>query len=108
MKLTCSKCGLYKEPERIFSQAYCKPCHAENMRMNRPKHSELNPIQKMKANARAYANVYKRRGKIKSQPCNQCGYEISQFHHEDYEKPLQVEHLCRPCHLELHRIKAIA
>lgn len=103
MKLTCSKCGMYKEPDRMFSQRYCNPCHAEYMRLTRPKHSELNPLQKKKANARSYANVYLKRGQLDRKPCFQCGYEITQFHHEDYEKPLEVQHLCRPCHLELHR-----
>lgn len=105
MKLTCSKCGLYKEPDRMFSQAYCLPCKAEYGRLNRVKHGDLNPIQKKKANARSYANVYKKRGQLESKPCFQCGYEITEFHHEDYDKPLQVQNLCRECHMELHRNK---
>lgn len=107
MKLTCSKCGQYKEPDRLFSQNYCKACHAEWMRMYRPKHRELNPAQKKKANARSYANTYLKRGELKRERCQVCKYEITEFHHEDYDKPLQVEHLCRTCHLELHRNKNI-
>lgn len=105
MKLTCSKCGLYKEPERMFSQRYCSMCHAENMRLTRPKHSELNPTQKKKANARSYANEYLKRGKLKREPCQECKFEVTQFHHEDYDRPLEIKHLCRACHLELHRNK---
>lgn len=105
MKLTCSKCGLYKEPDRLYTQNYCCACHADYMRLNRPKHSELNPVQKKKANARSYANVYLKRGDLKKEPCQVCKYEITQFHHENYDKPLEVSHLCRTCHLELHRKK---
>lgn len=56
----------------------------------------------MKANARAYANVYQRRGKLVPKPCEVCGDE-AQKHHEDYSKPLQVMWLCRGCHVEHHR-----
>lgn len=73
------------------------------MRLTRPKHSELSPEAKMKANARAYAHVYRDRGHIKKENCKECGSEESQMHHEDYSKPTQVEWLCRPCHLSIHR-----
>jgi len=102
MKLTCSKCGEYKEPDRLYDYRYCRACHAQWMRGNRPKHSELNATAKKKATARSYANVYKKRGTIIPKPCEKCGYEITQFHHEDYDRPLEVNHLCRPCHLDLH------
>jgi hypothetical protein len=34
--------------------------------------------------------------------CVKCGDENSQMHHEDYDKPLEVIWVCRPCHLKLH------
>lgn len=105
MKITCSKCDAFLELSRLGKQRYCMPCHAEHMRLTRPKHCELPPVPRMKANARSYANVYKKRGVLNRRPCEQCGNELSQFHHEDYSKPLEVKHLCRPCHLELHRMK---
>ncbi len=72
------------------------------MRAHRPIHSDLDPVAKFKANARAYANVYQRRGKLIPQPCERCGVEHAQKHHEDYTKPLEVRWLCRPCHLAEH------
>jgi len=72
------------------------------MRENRPKHSELSNEQKLKANARAYANVYLNRGKIKKENCSICGSTESQMHHKDYYKPLEVTWLCRDHHLILH------
>lgn len=72
------------------------------MRRTRPKHSELKPEARKKATARAYAKVYQKRGKLKRQPCLFCGARAVEKHHMDYDKPLQVLWLCRPCHLDLH------
>lgn len=67
---------------------------------------KLNPLtteQQKKDNCRSYAGVYLRRGLIKKLPCQNCGSEKSQMHHPDYDKPLEIVWLCRPCHLTLHR-----
>lgn len=73
------------------------------MRSWRPKHSELSPEQRKKANARAYANTYLRRGKIKRAPCEVCGAKRAEMHHPDYDRPLDVRWLCREHHLAEHR-----
>ena len=57
---------------------------------------------------RSYAGVYKRRGKLIKQPYQACDDEASEMHHEDYNKPLDVQWLCRECHLGLHRIETAA
>jgi hypothetical protein len=41
-------------------------------------------------------------GKIIRQNCSKCGSEESQMHHSDYLKPLEIEWLCRPCHILEH------
>jgi hypothetical protein len=45
-----------------------------------------------------------RRGHVqKPEHCSNCGTACSpDAHHADYEKPLEVEWLCRPCHLAAH------
>lgn len=49
----------------------------------------------------------KRNGDIQPQPCETCGAEPTEGHHEDYAKPLEIVWLCRPCHLEEHaRLRA--
>lgn len=97
----CSGCG-GDLGDRYKKQFYCKSCHAKYMRENRPKHRDLPDNARKKATARAYANVYLKRGKIKKEPCRICGDLKSQMHHEDYSKPTEVIWLCRKCHLELH------
>lgn len=44
--------------------------------------------------------------------CESCGGNrgkgVVQAHHRDYSKPLEVEWLCQPCHLEQHRTEVAA
>lgn len=94
---TCSKCG----NEHGRNGAYCCSCHAAYMREWRKTHP-LNEDQRKRDSARSYAQEYKKRGKIKPQPCNICGSEKSQMHHPDHELPLLIAWLCRECHLAWH------
>ena len=95
--MICSRCG--KEHFRS-KQRYCKDCHATYMRDWRKLHP-LTPDQKVKDAARSYAGVYKRRGKLTPQTCEECDAP-AEMHHDDYGKPLKVRWLCRTHHLDLH------
>lgn len=35
--------------------------------------------------------------------CLDCGITAKDYHHEDYQKPLEVIPLCRKCHIARHR-----
>jgi ribosomal protein S27AE len=99
----CSNCGGVnaRRPQR-----YCHECHASYMRRTRPRHAELPEDQRRRAVARAYANVYRKRGLLKPKPCERCGSKNVQMHHDDYSQPLQVRWLCLTCHHDLHRTSA--
>ena len=43
-------------------------------------------------------------GELKRQPCEVCGNEKSQAHHDDYSKPLDVRWLCQKHHYEHHKL----
>ena len=58
-------------------------------------------MARQRANARSYANVYLKRGKLVRQPCEVCGAD-AEMHHDDYSKPLDVRWLCREHHLDHH------
>src|SRR4051812_39153823 len=51
-------------------------------------------------NAYVIFKIALRKGVLTRQPCEVCGSEKSQAHHEDYSKPLEVRWLCRPHHTE--------
>lgn len=43
-----------------------------------------------------------RNGRLVRKPCEKCGTEKVEAHHDDYTKPLDVRWLCRRHHLEHH------
>lgn len=57
-----------------------------------------------RAKAREITNHAIRDGKLRRQPCEQCG-EMAEAHHDDYTKPLAVRWLCRTHHRAEHRTK---
>lgn len=74
------------------------------MRRNRPAWSQLSDEERRRGNARAYLNVYVRRGKVVREPCIRCGATPTEGHHYlGYDRPLDVVWLCRPHHREQHK-----
>lgn len=58
-----------------------------------------------RARAHDALNNEVRSGKITRLPCEVCGSEVVEGHHEDYSKPLAVNWLCQKHHKEIHRSK---
>jgi ribosomal protein L37E len=48
--------------------------------------------------ARTLIHAAIRRGDVARRPCEVCGTEPAQAHHHDYDKPLDVQWLCRRHH----------
>lgn len=44
-----------------------------------------------------------RDGRLTRMPCGVCGSELTEAHHPDYDKPLEVIWLCREHHMQIHR-----
>lgn len=91
------KCG----NPRAKSGRYCLECKAAYNREWR-KSNPLSAEQKRRDNCRSYTNIYIRRGKLIPEPCEVCQADKVEAHHDDYDKPLSVRWLCRPCHLAHH------
>ena len=56
----------------------------------------------LKVKARRAVGTEIRAGRMKKQPCEDCGKAKAEAHHDDYEKPLDVRWLCRGCHSKRH------
>lgn len=77
---------------------YCAACWRAYPGRSHVAHSDLTPEERMRANARSYANVYLRRGKIARLPCAVCGAEQgAKMRHRDYAQPLAVTWVCDWC-----------
>lgn len=56
----------------------------------------------MKVRARQQVCRALKSGKLTKMPCEVCGDEWSEAHHEDYSKPLEVMWLCKRHHTDRH------
>lgn len=71
----------------------------ESMMRNFYKQLSLHPERHR---ARQIVNNALLTGKIIKESCKDCGNSKSEAHHDDYTKPLQVDWLCRMCHIKRH------
>ena len=99
----CSNCGR-QHSNRIgdYVLARCEECEAmRRATWLATKAAQTN--KQVKEHARVTANIYKRRGKLKPEPCALCLDADTVMHHRDYNRPLDVQWLCRACHAKVHR-----
>lgn len=102
---SCSRC---KTP--IEKSGYCSPCRREYQReygLAHPGYFTRNKQAWLEKNrdralARERYRYALRSGKIVRQPCEVCGCEKVEGHHDDYSKPLEVRWLCTKHHLDVH------
>lgn len=80
-----------KRPEQI----------AANRKRARLKYIETNPY---KTESRRQTRFAIRNGLLPRKPCKICGNPISEAHHADYSKPLEVDWMCRKHHRAWHRV----
>jgi hypothetical protein len=85
----------HRETEIAESKAYRKTeAGAETAKRGFAKYKSKH-LDKLKARWRAQYYVPR-------QPCIICGEPYGQRHHPDYEKPLEVVHLCTCHHFQVH------
>lgn len=56
-----------------------------------------------KERARAKVRYALKTGQLIKFACRDCGELETEAHHEDYNKPLDVIWVCKPCHAIIHR-----
>lgn len=89
-------------PHRVEARAaYAKTQQGkEALRRGSLAWSKRNPVKKAATTA---VNNAVRDGRLARQPCEVCGKQKAQAHHDDYSKPLDVRWLCTTHHAEWHK-----
>ena len=124
----CSKCQQVKPTECFYKHAAmrdglcprCKDCSRESRGFVSEKNRKYASSDYGKAKRAKLAREYKERNPVKTaarkavygeiragriirRPCEVCGDDKAQAHHDDYGKPLDVRWLCTTHHTEWHR-----
>jgi len=116
----CPRCGITKHLDEFGvhksgRQGYCKICAIEYNLLYRKAHPKYHaatmrdryrddPEARRRSLARNKATYARKQGNIKlGASCEICGStDEIQFHHPNYDKPLEVMNLCYKCHRKLH------
>ena len=109
----CKKCGSTDRypPTKERKTGRCIPCWRERSRKNGTSSTTASTVLYQKQNPKKYRAHYKVRSAIKAGKlpkvstliCIDCNKAVAQcYHHEDYEKPLDVVALCQACHMKRH------
>ena len=112
-KRRCSVCKEIKEKEAFAlcrtngRQTTRKECHSrynkEHYRKKKKVFKERDRnYSKNKGKAKSAVGLAIKKGKLTRQPCEKCGAEKTDAHHDDYAKPLEVRWLCRSHHIQWH------
>ena len=91
----------YRRRRKYWKEYYARPEVKKRNAANQRRYSH-DPVRRIKHMARWIFQRAKHAGKIKSQPCAECGSLLSQGHHSDYNKPLLIVWLCDCCHRKKH------
>lgn len=96
----------YYEEHRDEISAQQKIYMKEYRAEHRKEHAISSAEQRMKHKdeyaARRMLNHAIRDGKVQRQACEECGAEVAEAHHDDYNRPLEVRWLCKACHVKWH------
>ena len=120
--MICRKCSRDLPGSAFYKtlRTKCKECHKSQMSAHtqtpgyKDKNAKYQRVRLLdKENYRKHAArtaiwYAKQKGRLEKPPiCSECGsYKDIEGHHEDYDKRLEVEWLCRNCHTKLHTVRA--
>jgi hypothetical protein len=92
-----------RERKKLYQYPY-KDRKIDRVKVNKQKLDwyHNNPEEKKKMTTRFKLHYAVKSGKILKLPCEVCGNEKSEGHHDDYNKPFEVRWLCKKHHEEHH------
>lgn len=91
--------GYYEEKRKRLVIKYL---HLSLKRSTNPKLKKKYKRDPLKEYARVAVAAAIKRKELTRLPCEKCGNEKSEGHHENYTKPLEVVWLCKKHHVERH------
>lgn len=100
--LTISGSKMPREYHRKYEKEYFQNPDVKKRRAKHAKIRRIDPSQSHKIYARDLTNKAIKSGKLIKKPCEVCGKNKVDAHHEDYNKPYDVMWLCRRHHIEHH------
>lgn len=115
MKTKCDYCGeeyvlkksAYERRKHHFCSRECYYRYREHIMPPEEQNTYgtgFSPAEReRRKKAREIFNHYMRDKKIDRKPCEECGSEKAEAHHDDYSKPLEVRWLCFKCHRQWHK-----
>ncbi len=100
--LHCSECGTLFEAKGHRSRGVTCSTECSSRRAIRSQKEFRPPAKRTRANAAVF-QALKSGALVRPEACERC-YSLCKpvGHHADYDKPLEVEWLCRTCHTRLH------
>ena len=96
----CKECEASRRLKRID---YLKDYYKKHKKYFQKKWRYWHDTNRKQFNAVHKTGRSKRNGKITQEPCIVCGSLLTEAHHDDYSKPLDVIWLCLKHHIWLHR-----
>jgi hypothetical protein len=87
-----------RERQRELDREYGKRNRAKRTAAMKQWRTENREWYRYSERAREIARYARRTGSIVATPCEVCGTEKVEAHHDDYAKPLEVRWLCKPHH----------
>lgn len=94
---------LYKKNLKVYHREYKRRKYAESAEFRRKANISANKAKtKLKNNARSRVRYALKKGVLVRMPCEICGEAKTQGHHQDYNRPLEVNWLCGSCHKDVH------
>lgn len=104
----CKQCGKVFGPLRRLDKKYCSmACKAASQRVEVRR---VRVTDRIARNAQRMVCYYLEKGKIKRPTtCQRCGCQSDRIEasHNDYARALDVEWLCRPCHVRKDRARPL-
>ena len=93
-------------PEKLREKARARYAANSDYWKEYADRKKTDPQYRLKRSARRKVSTEIEAGRMARNPCEDCGADRSEAHHEDYAKPLDIRWLCKRCHCKADAVLA--